>query len=151
GDGKIRMDCSSPHAMASLIARRDRFDVALGNDPDYERHGIVTRQGGLMNPYHYLAVAIDYLYQRTPAWSPSLAVGKSLVSSSMIDRVAADLGRGVYEVAVGFKWFVEPLTQGTIGFAGEESAGATFARRDGGVWTTDKDGILLDLLAAEIT
>jgi len=149
-DGKIRMDCSSPWAMASLIALKDSFDVAFGNDPDYDRHGIVTRSAGLMNPNHYLAVAIEYLYTHRPAWSRSLAVGKTLVSSSMIDRVAAELGFPVYEVPVGFKWFVEPLMDGTIGFGGEESAGASFLRRDGTVWTTDKDGILLDLLAAEI-
>lgn len=150
-DGKIRMDCSSPWAMAGLIGLRDRFDIAFGNDPDFDRHGIVTPEGGLLNPNHYLAVAIDYLYTHRPAWSEALAVGKTLVSSSMIDRVAASLGRSVQEVPVGFKWFVDGLLHGTIGFGGEESAGASFLRRDGGVWTTDKDGILLDLLAAEIT
>jgi len=150
-DGRIRMDCSSPYAMAGLIAHKDRFAVAFGNDPDFDRHGIVTRTGGLMNPNHYLAVAIDYLFAHRPAWGRDVAVGKTLVSSSMIDRVAAAAGRAVVEVPVGFKWFVEGLLAGRFGFAGEESAGASFLRTDGTVWTTDKDGILLDLLAAEIT
>ena len=149
-DGKIRMDCSSPYAMASLIALRERFDLAFGNDADVDRHGIVTPGGGLMNPNHYLAVAIDYLFRGRKAWAPSVAVGKTLVSSSMIDRVAAALGRKLVEVPVGFKWFVDGLAAGTLGFGGEESAGASFLCRDGSVWTTDKDGILLDLLAAEI-
>ncbi|WP_404315685.1 phosphoglucomutase (alpha-D-glucose-1,6-bisphosphate-dependent) [Prescottella equi] len=151
GDGKIRMDCSSPHAMASLIAARDRFDLATGNDADADRHGIVTPDGGLMNPNHYLAVAIDYLYTYRAGWSPTTKVGKTLVSSSMIDRVAGGLGRPVVEVPVGFKWFVPGLLDGSLGFGGEESAGASFLRHAGTVWTTDKDGILLALLAAEIT
>ena len=150
-DGKIRMDCSSPYAMASLIALKDQFDIAFGNDPDFDRHGIVTRSGGLMNPNHYLAVAIWYLFQNRPGWSAEAAVGKTLVSSSMIDRVAAHLGRRLAEVPVGFKWFVDGLIDGSYGFGGEESAGASFLRHDGTVWTTDKDGIILDLLAAEIT
>ncbi|MGB1879526.1 MAG: phosphoglucomutase (alpha-D-glucose-1,6-bisphosphate-dependent) [Gammaproteobacteria bacterium] len=149
-DGKIRMDCSSPHAMAGLISMKDRFDIAFGNDPDFDRHGIVTRSGGLMNPNHYLAVAIDYLFQHRPTWHRDAAVGKTLVSSSMIDRVALRLGRALAEMPVGFKWFVDGLSRGTLGFGGEESAGAAFLRRDGRVWTTDKDGIILDLLAAEI-
>ncbi|MFI6128722.1 phosphoglucomutase (alpha-D-glucose-1,6-bisphosphate-dependent) [Micromonospora sp. NPDC051141] len=150
GDGKIRMDCSSPNAMASLIAARDRFAVSTGNDADADRHGIVTPDGGLMNPNHYLAVAIGHLFRTRERWSPAAAVGKTLVSSSMIDRVAADLGRPLLEVPVGFKWFVPGLLDGTVGFGGEESAGASFLRRDGSTWTTDKDGILLCLLAAEI-
>ena len=150
-DGKIRMDCSSPYAMAGLIDLRDRFDVAFGNDPDYDRHGIVTREAGLLNPNHYLAVAVWYLFQHRPGWRADAAVGKTLVSSSMIDRVAAHLGRRLAEVPVGFKWFVDGLLDGSYGFGGEESAGASFLRRDGTVWTTDKDGIILDLLAAEIT
>ncbi|MFN8464643.1 MAG: phosphoglucomutase (alpha-D-glucose-1,6-bisphosphate-dependent) [Caldilineaceae bacterium] len=150
-DGKIRMDCSSPYAMASLIALKDRFDVAFGNDPDSDRHGIVTRSVGLMNPNHYLSVAIWYLFQHRPGWRPDAAVGKTLVSSSMIDRVAAHLGRRLAEVPVGFKYFVEGLLDGSYGFGGEESAGASFLRREGTVWTTDKDGIIMDLLAAEIT
>ncbi|HET9984275.1 MAG TPA: phosphoglucomutase (alpha-D-glucose-1,6-bisphosphate-dependent) [Longimicrobiales bacterium] len=150
-DGRIRMDCSSPYAMAGLIRLKDRFDVAFGNDPDADRHGIVTRSAGLMNPNHYLAVAVGYLFQNRPGWRAEAAVGKTLVSSSMIDRVAESLGRRVVEVPVGFKWFVDGLLDGGLGFAGEESAGASFLRRDGTVWTTDKDGILLDLLAAEIT
>ncbi|CAN3985182.1 phosphoglucomutase (alpha-D-glucose-1,6-bisphosphate-dependent) [Kitasatospora purpeofusca] len=150
-DGKIRMDCSSPAAMASLIARRDEYAIATGNDADADRHGIVTPDGGLMNPNHYLAVAVDYLYRHRADWPADAAVGKTLVSSSMLDRVAADLKRGLVEVPVGFKWFVEGLLEGSIAFGGEESAGASFLRRDGGVWTTDKDGILLALLAAEIT
>jgi phosphoglucomutase len=149
-DGKIRMDCSSPYAMASLIAQKDRFQIATGNDADADRHGIVTPDGALMNPNHYLAVAISYLFRARTDWPATAAIGKTLVSSSMIDRVAADLGRRLDEVPVGFKWFVPGLLDGTIGFGGEESAGASFLRRDGGVWSTDKDGILLDLLAAEI-
>ena len=150
-DGKIRMDCSSPYAMASLIDLKDRFDIAFGNDPDFDRHGIVTKSVGLMNPNHYLAVAINYLFQNRPQWRDDAAVGKTLVSSSMIDRIAADLGRRLAEVPVGFKWFVDGLVDGSYGFGGEESAGASFLRRDGTVWTTDKDGIIMDLLAAEIT
>ncbi|MGW2544551.1 phosphoglucomutase (alpha-D-glucose-1,6-bisphosphate-dependent), partial [Kitasatospora sp. NPDC001574] len=150
-DGKIRMDCSSPAAMASLIARRDEYDIATGNDADADRHGIVTPDGGLMNPNHYLAVAVDYLYRHRADWPADAAVGKTLVSSSMLDRVAGDLKRQLVEVPVGFKWFVDGLLEGSIAFGGEESAGASFLRRDGGVWTTDKDGILLALLAAEIT
>ncbi|MFJ1704707.1 phosphoglucomutase (alpha-D-glucose-1,6-bisphosphate-dependent) [Kitasatospora sp. NPDC088346] len=150
-DGKVRMDCSSPYAMASLIGRRDEYTVATGNDADADRHGIVTPDGGLMNPNHYLAVAIDYLFRHRGDWPATAAVGKTLVSSSMIDRVAAELKRELVEVPVGFKWFVDGLLDGSVGFGGEESAGASFLRRDGGVWTTDKDGILLALLAAEIT
>ncbi|MGY5052228.1 phosphoglucomutase (alpha-D-glucose-1,6-bisphosphate-dependent) [Streptomyces sp. 900105755] len=150
-DGKIRMDCSSPYAMASLIEKRAEFRVATGNDADADRHGIVTRDAGLMNPNHYLAVAISYLYRHREQWAADAGVGKTLVSSSMIDRVAADLGRQLVEVPVGFKWFVDGLVGGAIGFGGEESAGASFLRRDGSVWTTDKDGILLALLASEIT
>ncbi|MEU1433875.1 phosphoglucomutase (alpha-D-glucose-1,6-bisphosphate-dependent) [Streptomyces sp. NPDC005786] len=149
-DGKIRMDCSSPYAMASLIGQRDRFSIATGNDADADRHGIVTPDGGLMNPNHYLAVAINYLYAHRDHWPAGAGVGKTLVSSGMIDRVAADLGRELVEVPVGFKWFVDGLADGTLGFGGEESAGASFLRRDGSVWTTDKDGILLALLASEI-
>jgi phosphoglucomutase len=149
-DGKIRMDCSSPYAMASLIEARDRFDVTTGNDADADRHGVVTPDAGLMNPNHYLAVAIEYLFTHRPRWSPGAAVGKTLVSSSMIDRVVAGIGRRLYEVPVGFKWFVDGLADGSVGFGGEESAGASFLTRDGGVWTTDKDGILLALLASEI-
>ncbi len=151
GDGRIRMDCSSPHAMAGLVGLRDRFDVAFGNDPDADRHGIVTRSAGLMNPNHYLAVAVDYLFGHRPGWPAGAAVGKTLVSSSMIDRVAAAHGRPLAEVPVGFKWFVDGLRTGAYAFGGEESAGASFLRRDGTAWTTDKDGILLALLAAEIT
>lgn len=150
GDGKIRMDCSSPYAMAGLIGLKDRFDVAFGNDPDGDRHGIVTRGAGLMNPNHYLAVAVDYLFRRREAWPEDAAVGKTLVSSSMIDRVAAALGRELKEVPVGFKWFVDGLLSGAYGFGGEESAGASFLRRDGRTWSTDKDGLILSLLAAEI-
>ncbi|MGC5030589.1 phosphoglucomutase (alpha-D-glucose-1,6-bisphosphate-dependent) [Micromonospora sp. DT229] len=150
GDGKIRMDCSSPNAMASLIAMRADYQVATGNDADADRHGIVTPDAGLMNPNHYLAVAIAHLFGTREQWGPAAAVGKTLVSSSMIDRVAADLGRPLLEVPVGFKWFVPGLLDGAVGFGGEESAGASFLRRDGGTWTTDKDGILLCLLAAEI-
>ncbi|MCG6497712.1 phosphoglucomutase (alpha-D-glucose-1,6-bisphosphate-dependent) [Kitasatospora sp. A2-31] len=150
-DGKIRMDCSSPAAMASLIGRRNEYAIATGNDADADRHGIVTPDGGLMNPNHYLAVAVDYLYRHRADWPADAAVGKTLVSSSMLDRVAADLERELVEVPVGFKWFVDGLLEGSIAFGGEESAGASFLRRDGGVWTTDKDGILLALLASEIT
>ena len=149
-DGKIRMDCSSPDAMAGLIDLKDRFDIAFGNDPDADRHGIVTPDG-LMNPNHFIAVAVQYLFTHRDGWRPDSGIGKTLVSSSMIDRVARELGRRLVEVPVGFKWFVPGLLDGSIGFGGEESAGASFLRRDGGVWTTDKDGILLSLLAAEIT
>ncbi|MFD8828438.1 phosphoglucomutase (alpha-D-glucose-1,6-bisphosphate-dependent), partial [Streptomyces sp. NPDC059605] len=149
-DGKIRMDCSSPYAMASLIEQRDRFQIATGNDADADRHGIVTPDAGLMNPNHYLAVAIGYLYAHRDRWPASAGVGKTLVSSGMIDRVAAGLGRELVEVPVGFKWFVDGLLDGSLGFGGEESAGASFLRRDGSVWTTDKDGIILALLASEI-
>ncbi|WP_329500374.1 phosphoglucomutase (alpha-D-glucose-1,6-bisphosphate-dependent) [Kitasatospora herbaricolor] len=150
-DGRIRMDCSSPYAMASLIGRREEYNIATGNDADADRHGIVTPDGGLMNPNHYLAVAIDYLYRHRLDWSLTAGIGKTLVSSSMIDRVAQELKRTLVEVPVGFKWFVQGLSEGTVAFGGEESAGASFLRRDGAVWTTDKDGILLALLAAEIT
>ena len=149
-DGKIRMDCSSPNAMASLIANRDKYQIATGNDADSDRHGVVTPDAGLLNPNHYLAVAIDFLYSHRPEWPGSTAVGKTAVSSSIIDRVVAGLGRKLDEVPVGFKWFVDGLLSGTIGFGGEESAGASFLRRDGSVWTTDKDGIILALLASEI-
>jgi phosphoglucomutase len=149
-DGKIRMDCSSPFAMAGLIELAERFDVAFGNDPDVDRHGIVAG-GSLMNPNHYLAAAVDYLFRRRDGWASDAAVGKTLVTSSILDRIAADLGRPLREVPVGFKWFVDGLLDGSTGFGGEESAGASFLRRDGSVWTTDKDGILLALLAAEIT
>ncbi|ROR37879.1 phosphoglucomutase (alpha-D-glucose-1,6-bisphosphate-dependent) [Kitasatospora cineracea] len=150
-DGKIRMDCSSPYAMASLIDKRDAYALATGNDADADRHGIVTPDGGLMNPNHYLAVAIDYLYRHREGWPATAAVGKTLVSSSLIDRVVAGLGRELLEVPVGFKWFVDGLLNGSVAFGGEESAGASFLRRDGSPWTTDKDGILLALLASEIT
>jgi phosphoglucomutase len=150
-DGKIRMDCSSPHAMAGLIELKDRFDIAFGNDPDYDRHGIVTRQAGLIKPNDYLAAAISYLFATRSTWSSQLAMGKTMVTTSMIDRVAADMGRNVVEVPVGFKWFVPYLLDGSCGFGGEESAGASFLRKDGTVWTTDKDGIIMDLLAAEMT
>ena len=150
-DGKIRMDCSSPYAMSHLVELRDRYDVAFGNDADADRHGIVTRSAGLLNPNHYLAVAIDYLFRQRPAWAKEVAVGKTVVSSSLIDRVTAGLGRRLVEVPVGFKWFVQGLLEHTLGFGGEESAGASFLRKDGSTWTTDKDGLLLDLLAAEIT
>ena len=150
-DGKIRMDCSSPYAMAGLIGLKERFDIAFGNDPDVDRHGIVTPSAGLLDPNHYLAVAIQYLFTHRPGWLVNSGIGKTLVSSSMIDRVAADLGRKLYETPVGFKWFVDGLLDGTYGFGGEESAGASFLRKDGTVWTTDKDGIILNLLAAEIT
>ena len=149
-DGKIRMDCSSPYAMTNLVAMKDRFDLAFGNDTDSDRHGIVTKTAGLMSPNHYLAAAIDYLCARRGGWSPRAAIGKTLVSSSMIDRVVAGHGRPLAEVPVGFKWFVAGLLDGSFGFGGEESAGASFLRHDGSVWTTDKDGILLDLLAAEM-
>jgi phosphoglucomutase len=150
-DGKIRMDCSSPYAMAGLIRLQDRFDIAFGNDTDVDRHGIVTPGAGLMNPNHYLAAAIWYLFQNRPGWHQDAAVGKTLVSTSMIDRVGAALNRKVVEVPVGFKWFVDGLLDGSYGFGGEESAGASFLRRDGTVWTTDKDGIIMDFLACEIT
>jgi phosphoglucomutase len=150
-DGKIRMDCSSPFAMASLIRRQHEFTIATGNDTDSDRHGIVTPDAGLLNPNHYLAVAIDYLYRRRDGWPAAAAVGKTLVSSSMIDRVTAGLGRALFEVPVGFKWFVPGLLDGSVAFGGEESAGASFLQRDGSVWTTDKDGIILALLASEIT
>ena len=150
-DGKIRMDCSSPYAMASLIGLKEHYDIAFGNDPDFDRHGIVTRSSGLMNPNHYLSVAIWYLYQYRKGWDEGLKIGKTLVSSSMIDRVASFLGREVVEVPVGFKWFVDGLIGGELGFGGEESAGASFLRMDGSVWSTDKDGIILNLLAAEMT
>ena len=149
-DGKIRMDCSSPYAMASLVQQRDTFDIATGNDADADRHGIVTPDAGLMNPNHYLAVAIQYLYAHRDGWNPNAGIGKTLVSSSMIDRVADELGRTLVEVPVGFKWFVPGLISGDLGFGGEESAGASFLTRDGRTWTTDKDGLLLDLLASEI-
>jgi phosphoglucomutase len=150
-DGKIRMDCSSPYAMASLVGLKDNFDIAFGNDPDSDRHGIVTPSAGLMNPNHYLAVSIWYLFQNRPDWPPNAAIGKTLVSSGMIDRVGREIGRQVLEVPVGFKWFVDGLLDGSLGFGGEESAGASFLRRNGGAWSTDKDGIIMDLLAAEIT
>ena len=149
-DGKIRMDCSSPYAMAPLIALKDRFDVAFGNDPDSDRHGIVTRRGGLMNPNHYLAASVFYLFRHRPGWREDAAVGKTVVSSSIIDRVTAKVGRRLVEVPVGFKWFVAGLLDGTLGFGGEESAGASFLRLDGGAWATDKDGIIMDLLAVEM-
>ena len=150
-DGKIRMDCSSPYAMQRLIALKDRFDVAWACDTDHDRHGIVARSAGLLNPNHYLAAAISYLFSHRPGWSKDAGVGKTIVSSSMIDRVAARLGRRLIEVPVGFKWFVDGLIEGSLGFGGEESAGASFLRRDGSVWTTDKDGIVMGLLAAEMT
>lgn len=149
-DGKIRMDCSSPYAMASLVKLKDNYDIAFGNDSDYDRHGIVTRSVGLMNPNHYLATAIGYLFQNRPDWKKDAGIGKTMVSSSMIDRVAGHLGRRLCEVPVGFKYFVDGLLDGSFGFGGEESAGASFLRKDGTVWTTDKDGFLLNLLAAEI-
>jgi len=150
-DGQIRMDPSSPYAMHGLIELKDRFDIAFACDPDHDRHGIVTKSKGLLPPNHYLSVAIDYLFQHRPEWSPETAIGKTLVSSQMIDRVASRLGRKLYEVPVGFKWFATGLFDGSLGFGGEESAGASFLRKDGTVWTTDKDGITLALLAAEIT
>jgi phosphoglucomutase len=149
-DGKIRMDCSSPYAMANLVAMKDRFDLAFGNDADSDRHGIVTPGAGLMNPNHYLAVAIDYLFTHRPGWSAAAGIGKTLVSSALIDRVAGRIGRRLVEVPVGFKWFVPGLLDGSIGFGGEESAGASFLRQDGTTWTTDKDGIVMDLLAVEM-
>jgi phosphoglucomutase len=149
-DGRIRMDCSSPYAMASLIGERDRFDIATGNDADSDRHGIVTPDGGLMNPNHFLAVSIDYLLAHRPYWNPDAAIGKTVVSSAMINRVVGGLGRRLWEVPVGFKWFVPGLIDGSVAFGGEESAGASFLRRDGSVWTTDKDGIIAALLASEI-
>jgi len=150
-DGKIRMDPSSPYAMAGLVEMKDKFDIAFGNDTDFDRHGIVTKSAGLMNPNHYLSVAIDYLSKNRPLWKKDLAIGKTLVSSSMIDRVANSLDRKLIEVPVGFKWFVDGLVNETIYFGGEESAGASFLRKDGTTWTTDKDGMILTLLAAEIT
>jgi phosphoglucomutase len=150
-DGKIRMDCSSPYAMARLIGMRDKFDVAFANDTDADRHGIVTRSNGLMNPNHFLAAAIAYLFENRPHWRGESAVGKTIVSSAIIDRVAKKLGRRLVETPVGFKWFVDGLIGGGFGFAGEESAGASFLRQDGSVWTTDKDGLILGLLAAEMT
>ena len=150
-DGQIRMDCSSPYAMAKLIALKDQYQVAFGNDPDSDRHGIVTPSAGLMNPNHYLSVAIRYLFSNRPNWRADAGVGKTLVSSGIIDRVAASLERRLVEVPVGFKWFVDGLFDGSLGFGGEESAGASFLRLDGTVWSTDKDGIILDLLAAEMT
>lgn len=149
-DGKIRMDCSSPNAMASLVEARDRYDISTGNDADADRHGIVTPDGGLLNPNHFLAVAIEYLFEHRPSWEANTAIGKTLVSSSMIDRVAESLGRTLIEVPVGFKWFVPGLLDGSVGFGGEESAGASFLRTDGSVWSTDKDGLILCLLASEI-
>jgi len=149
-DGKIRMDCSSPYSMANLIKLKDKFDIGIGNDPDFDRHGIVTRQGGLLNPNHYLAIAINYLLANRPLWTPDKKIGKTLVSSALIDRVVAGRSRELYEVPVGFKWFVDGLHQGNIVFGGEESAGASFLRFDGTVWSTDKDGFILGLLAAEI-
>ncbi len=150
-DGKIRMDCSSPYAMARLIAHKDRYDIAFGNDPDYDRHGIVTRTAGLLNPNHYLAASVWYLFGHRPGWPATAGVGKTLVSSSMIDRVAKSLDRPLMEVPVGFKWFVDGLLDGSLGFGGEESAGASFVRHDGTAWSTDKDGVIMDLLAAEMT
>ncbi len=149
-DGRIRMDCSSPYAMAKLIALKDRYDIACGNDPDSDRHGIVTRRGGLMNPNHFLAAAIAYLFTHRPGWRADAAVGKTVVSSSIIDRVCGKVGRRLVEVPVGFKWFVPGLLDGSLGFGGEESAGASFLRQDGTAWTTDKDGIIMDLLAVEL-
>ena len=150
-DGKIRMDCSSPYAMAGLLELKDKFDLAFANDPDFDRHGIVCPKYGLMNPNHYLAVAIEYLFKNRCQWSKEMGIGKTLVSSMMIDKVAESLGRRLVEVPVGFKWFVPGLSDGSIGFGGEESAGASFLKKDGGLWTTDKDGMILALLAAEIT
>jgi phosphoglucomutase len=150
-DGKIRMDCSSPYAMASLINLKDSFDIAFGNDPDYDRHGIVTSTAGLLNPNHYLAVAVKYLFENRNSWKNNTEVGKTLVSSAIIDRVASHLNRNLREVPVGFKWFVDGLIDGSLGFGGEESAGASFLRMNGEVWTTDKDGVIMDLLSAEIT
>jgi phosphoglucomutase len=149
-DGKIRMDCSSPYAMAGLVGLKDRYDIAWGNDSDFDRHGIVVPDRGLLSPNAYLSVAVEYLFTHRPGWGESAAVGKTLVSSSLIDRVAIELGRRCVEVPVGFKWFVEGLLDGSLGFGGEESAGASFLRTDGSAWSTDKDGIILNLLAAEI-
>ncbi len=149
-DGKIRMDCSSPYAMASLITLKDRFDLAFGNDTDTDRHGIVTPGAGLMNPNHYLAAAIAYLFTHRPGWQSGAGIGKTVVSSSIIDRVAQSLNRRLVEVPVGFKWFIPGLSEGSLGFGGEESAGAAFLRLDGTTWVTDKDGIIMDLLAAEM-
>jgi len=150
-DGKLRMDCSSPYAMAGLIDLKDRYDLAFGNDPDFDRHGIVTKSAGLLNPNHFLAVAVSYLFRNRGGWPQDAAIGKTLVSSSIIDRIVDDLGKKLFEVPVGFKWFVEGLLDGSLGFGGEESAGASFLRRDGTAWSTDKDGFILCLLAAEIT
>jgi len=150
-DGKIRMDCSSKYAMAGLINLKDKYDIAFGNDPDFDRHGIVTPEGGLLNPNHYLSIAIDYLFKERKGWRHDASIGKTIVSSSMIDRIAGHLGKNISEVPVGFKWFVDGLISGSCGIAGEESAGASFLRMDGSVWTTDKDGFIMDLLAAEIT
>jgi phosphoglucomutase len=149
-DGKIRMDCSSPYAMASLIGLKDKFDVSVGNDPDYDRHGIVTPKGGLMNPNHYLSVAVWYLMQNRPGWKPDVSIGKTVVTTALINRIARHLERKVMEVPVGFKWFVPGLIDGSLAFVGEESAGGSFLRLDGTTWTTDKDGFILALLAAEI-
>ncbi len=149
-DGRIRMDCSSPYAMAPLIGLKDRFDIAFANDPDSDRHGIVTRGGGLLNPNHYLAASVFYLFTHRPHWREDAAIGKTVVSSSVIDRVAAKVGRALVEVPVGFKWFVAGLLDGSLGFGGEESAGASFLRIDGTPWATDKDGIIMDLLAVEM-
>jgi phosphoglucomutase len=149
-DGKIRMDCSSPYAMANLVSLKDKYDLAFGNDTDSDRHGIVTPGAGLLNPNHYLSAAIDYLFRNRPGWRADAAVGKTLVSSGLIDRVAKRLGRALREVPVGFKWFVGGLLDGSLGFGGEESAGASCLRRDGTAWSTDKDGILMDLVAAEM-
>jgi phosphoglucomutase len=149
-DGKIRMDCSSPYAMAGLVAQKDKFDLAFACDTDHDRHGVVTRSAGLLNPNHYLCVAISYLFRNRPDWRAEAGVGKTMVSSSLIDRVAQHLGRRLLEVPVGFKWFVDGLLEGSLGFGGEESAGASLLRRDGTVWTTDKDGIIMGLLAAEM-
>src|SRR5262249_3671959 len=148
---KIRMDCSSPYAMANLVQLKDKYSIAFGNDPDSDRHGIVTPSMGLMNPNHYLAVAIWYLFSHRPNWPRTSAIGKTLVSSGLIDRVGKEIGREVVEVPVGFKWFVAGLLDGSLGFGGEESAGASFLRLNGGAWSTDKDGLIMNLLAAEIT
>ncbi len=150
-DGKIRMDCSSPYAMANLVQMKDRFAIAFGNDTDADRHGIVTPSVGLMNPNHYLAVSISYLLSHRPKWPKTAAVGKTLVSSGLIDRVAETMGRRLFEVPVGFKWFAQGLLEGSICFGGEESAGGSFLRKDGTVWVTDKDGMIMNLLSAEIT
>ena len=150
-DGKIRIDPSSPYAMHALIGMKDRFDISVACDTDYDRHGIVTKSSGLLPPNHYLSAAVLYLFQHRPKWSKNAAVGKTLVSSQMIDMVAKKVGRKLYEVPVGFKWFVDGLLDGSLGFGGEESAGASFLRLDGSVWTTDKDGMIMTLLAAEMT